>query len=227
MWIKGTARPGIRGRILDVGCGSKPYRGLFTESNQYLGLDLPPERDIPRAAQRARTTRGAVDVYGSALNLPFAPESVDAVVSFQVLEHVPEPGQALSEMARVLSPGGFVVLTAPQMWHEHEAPHDYYRYTRYGLAYLLEATHLEVTELRPVGGFMARAGLKLTYFLDRVLRRLGRIWQGFQVLGGGLMAGLNLCFAALDGLFPTPQDPINHLVLARKPGETLSGPDRT
>ena len=103
-WIERTARQGIHGRILDVGCGSKPYRSLFAGSNQYLGLDLPPERDIPRSAERIRATRGAVDVYGSALNLPFATESFDAVVSFQVLEHVPEPRVALSEMARVLSP---------------------------------------------------------------------------------------------------------------------------
>ena len=58
------------------------------------------------------------------------------MVCTQVLEHVPDPGAALSEFLRVLRPGGRVAISTPLTWFLHETPHDYYRYTSYGLTHL-------------------------------------------------------------------------------------------
>jgi SAM-dependent methyltransferase len=66
-----------------------------------------------------------------------------------VLEHVPEPGKVLGELARVLAPSGRLYLTAPLVWELHELPHDYYRYTQAGLAHLLETAGFVDVEVRP------------------------------------------------------------------------------
>ena len=61
----------------------------------------------------------------------------EASVNIVTLEHVREPARVLCELARTLAPGGRLLLIAPHEWEEHQQPHDYYRYTRYGLEYLL------------------------------------------------------------------------------------------
>ena len=117
----------VKGMTLDIGCGIKPYRDLLAvKCEKYVGLEHP------------RTLHGlsAVDVAGDGLVLPFIDGCFDTAVSFQVLEHVPEPSQFLVEAFRVLKPGGKAILMTPFMWGEHEPPYDYYRYTQYGLRYL-------------------------------------------------------------------------------------------
>jgi SAM-dependent methyltransferase len=108
-------------RVLDVGAGEAPYRELFDE-HVYVTLD------------RAETQHsGEVDLHGDAESIPAADGSFDAILCSQVLEHVPEPLAALREFHRVLRRGGRLIATVPFAWEEHEAPHDFYRYTRYGL----------------------------------------------------------------------------------------------
>ena len=80
------------------------------------------------------------DIVTSVCSMPmFEGASFDAVFMMEVLEHVPEPQQALSEIRRVLKPGGRLILSVPFIFPLHEEPHDYYRYTKYGLAYMLRA----------------------------------------------------------------------------------------
>lgn len=112
------------GRLLDVGCGSKPYRTIFTRVTEYLGLELDTEEN--RATQHA-------DFYYDGQTFPVADESVDTVLCNQVLEHVADPDEFLSEIFRVLRPGGTLILTVPFIWPEHEQPHDNRRYTSFGL----------------------------------------------------------------------------------------------
>jgi SAM-dependent methyltransferase len=102
------------------------------------------------------------DVVGSVLALPFRDSAVDGIMCNEVLEHVPEPSAALDEIRRVLRPGGLAYITVPQAWGLHYEPHDYYRYTPYGLRYLLEKSYFELLETRRMGGLF-------TYFAVRVL----------------------------------------------------------
>jgi SAM-dependent methyltransferase len=133
----------IGGYVLDVGCGIKPYQEIIEQSStMYIGLDYAD----------AHHGFSQVDVIGSALNLPFADESFDSIVSFQVMEHVPEPVQFLSEIRRVLKKSGYALITTPFMWGEHEQPYDFFRHTRYGLQYVAEKAGFNIMVIHPDTG---------------------------------------------------------------------------
>lgn len=207
------------GLVLDVGSGTKPYEHLVApHAERYLGLDLPPRWDIERQPAKAERRRRSVDVYGSALRLPFSDQTFGTVVSFQVLEHVPEPQRMMQEVSRVLRAGGHLILSTPQMWHLHEAPHDYYRFTRYGLAHLSRSCGLEVIEMHGVAGFWARVGLKLTYRIDDLARGLGRVSPVLAYPLLPLTAVVNLTSKLLDTLLPNEDDCTVNFLVARKPG---------
>jgi SAM-dependent methyltransferase len=150
--------PYSRGRLLDLGCGEKPYFDVFKHRvDSYIGLEHP----------MTLHKNDKIDLFGDACNLPFADESFDTVVSFQVMEHIPEPDKMIAEVNRVLVTGGHAIFTTPFMWGIHEAPNDYYRFTKYGLRYLFEKNGFEIRELLANTGFWAMAGLRLNYYLAR------------------------------------------------------------
>jgi ubiquinone/menaquinone biosynthesis C-methylase UbiE len=91
--------PSVRGRLLDVGCGSKPYQKHF-EASEYIGLDM-----------QGRTNKSA-DYYYDGKVFPFKDDEFDAVLTSEVLEHVFNPDTFLSEINRVLRDGGILLLTA-------------------------------------------------------------------------------------------------------------------
>lgn len=108
------------GWLLDIGCANRPYQEIFDSGvTRYVGLECP---GTGAAAQDLLP-----DVWGNALRLPFLNRSFDTVLSTQTLEHISDPFAAVHEMARVLKPGGFLILSAPQTWPEHFAPFDYFR----------------------------------------------------------------------------------------------------
>lgn len=97
----------VRGCVLDVGCGTKPYRDLFQWPQYYVGLDIS-------------TYPGSkADVVASAFTQPFLEQAFDAAVCTDVLEHVREPSMLMSAIARVLKAGGYVLLTIPFTWDIH------------------------------------------------------------------------------------------------------------
>jgi SAM-dependent methyltransferase len=125
----------VKGVTLDLGCGLRPYeKTFFAGAAKYIGADFLSDRSRP-------------DVICSALQVPFADNSFDTVVSTEVLEHVPDPLQMLREIRRVLKPGGYVVLSAPMYWPRHEVPYDFFRYPYDGLLFLLEQSGLKFGKL--------------------------------------------------------------------------------
>jgi ubiquinone/menaquinone biosynthesis C-methylase UbiE len=206
------------GKLLDVGCGSKPYQALFrSRVDEYLGLDVPYEyRPAGRHSMEDGQDGRDIDVYGSALALPVADAAFDTVVSFQVLEHVPEPQMMFAEMSRVLKPGGYLILMAPQMWHLHEVPRDYFRYTRYGLAYLAEKSGMDVVEITPLAGFWARVGLKISYTIDHMSNMMEAKVPFFHYVLRLNIIPANIVFRLLDRWFPDYQDCINNLMVSCK-----------
>ncbi len=117
------------GKILDVGCGSKPYRALFS-TNEYIGMD------IERSGHSHQNEN--IDVYYTGDKFPFKDNEFDNIVCFQVFEHVFNPNDFLKETNRVLKIKGKLLLTVPFVWDEHEQPYDYARYSSFGIKHLLE-----------------------------------------------------------------------------------------
>lgn len=128
----------LEGRLLDVGCGTKPYAKLLNVTS-YIGLDLDNER--------CRNLGFADDFYDGTV-FPYKNESFDSVLCNQVLEHIFFPDSFIVELARVIKPGGRMLITVPFIWDEHEQPNDYARYTTYGLKSILERNGFRVIEQR-------------------------------------------------------------------------------
>ena len=153
--------PMTRGRLLDVGCGDKPYEAFFRPYvKEYIGV----EHEATFAATNASHNRGkqgsqgnqrGPDVVYDGRTLPFDDGSFDTVISVQVLEHTPDPQRLVDEMARVLAPDGIVILTAPFSFRLHEEPHDYFRYSPHGLKAMLLRAKLEVVDVRAQGASSA------------------------------------------------------------------------
>jgi SAM-dependent methyltransferase len=180
--------PRLQGKVLDIGCGSRPYGKFLTQATEYVGLDRNPDL--------------APDVVGSVLNLPFSDASFDGVLCTEVLEHVPDPARALGEIHRVIKPGGDLYLTVPQAWGLHYEPDDYYRYTRHGITYLLQKQGFTVTEVRQMGGLFSYFAVRLIDLfvvgvLFPALERLG-IRRGGYRLAAIVVLPLNVVLSPLS-----------------------------
>ena len=128
----------LSGAVLDVGCGTQPYRHLLN-CTQYRGLEL----DTPENRKKKKC-----DFFYDGVYFPLPDGSFDSVFCTQVLEHVFTPELFVREIARVLKPGGKLLLTVPFVWDEHEQPHDCARYSSFGLRALLERNGFEIIEQR-------------------------------------------------------------------------------
>ncbi len=117
--------PDLHGNLLDFGCGAKPYRELFSAST-YVGCDVPTGGHNHKGED--------IDVFFDGRRLPFPDSAFDSIFSSEVFEHVFDLQAVLGELSRVLRPGGRVLATVPFIWHEHEEPFDFARYTSFGLA---------------------------------------------------------------------------------------------
>jgi SAM-dependent methyltransferase len=130
--------------VLDAGAGDGRYQFEFAHT-RYVGVDL--------AVGDVTWNYSRLDAICDLARLAFPANTFDGVLCTQVLEHVPEPQQVLREIARVLKPGGRVFLSAPQSWHQHQKPHDYYRYTSFGLRYLFQRAGLTMESIENMGGY--------------------------------------------------------------------------
>lgn len=128
--------PTVKGDILDFGCGSKPYEGMFVNASSYVGVDVKVSGHDHKDSK--------VDYFYNGKRLPFNDESFDAVVCFEVLEHVFDIDEVLKEIKRVLKPNGKFLLSTPFAWGEHEEPYDFARYTSFGVRYILNTNGFSI-----------------------------------------------------------------------------------
>lgn len=209
------------GPLLDVGCGTMPYRDLFVRNNPYECLEI----DQPRNVGKPHVTH----LYdGHAFGLP--PESFAVVFSSQTLEHSFSPEEMLREAFDVLRPGGRLLLAMPFFWPEHEQPFDSQRFTSFGLTARLEAAGFvvrTVTKTNPGVAAIIQLLIELTErplrsFIARFRTKRFRRWVS-QLVRLGLVVPYTVLNLIGIGARALPRDPaavelyLDLVVVAEKP----------
>ncbi len=145
----------VHGRVLDVGAGSFDRYSQFIHCEEYIKMDIAEGPNV--------------DIVGSADHIPFEDASFDSLISTQVFEHLTDPVKSAREAFRVLKSGGVMLLTVPQMNELHEEPHDYWRYTKFGIKKLFEGQGFVLTAMSQRGGFYTMIAQIITrYLIDRL-----------------------------------------------------------
>ena len=155
--------PRLNGRLLDFGCGRKPYEDLF-HVNEYIGIDMEQTGHLHENSK--------IDVLYDGKKIPFSDESFDAVFCSEVFEHVFNLEEILDEIIRVLRKDGQMLITVPFCWPEHEVPFDFGRYSSFGLVHILEKKGLVIVDSRKSGNYArVLCQLRALYFHSLIKTR--------------------------------------------------------
>ncbi len=141
-----AAQPHLRGRLLDLGCGKRPYSLIY---------DPLVAKSVGTEVTFSPHGTADADVLARGEALPFRDDAFDTILCTEVLEHTVDPFEAMREISRLLAPGGYLLLSVPFLYPVHEAPHDYWRLTFHGLAALVRSVGLVPLYVRPKGGPIA------------------------------------------------------------------------
>lgn len=193
----------FKGKLIDIGCGEKPYKQLLEGFiSDHVGVDHVDSFH----------SKESVDLIGTAYKIPVESQSFDTALCSAVLEHLEEPEKAIRECHRVLKNGAYAIYSIPFIWHLHEEPRDFYRYTKYGIRYLFEKAGFEIVELNPLSGFWVTFGQLFVYNLHRLNRGPLR-W--FRIISGlGLI--IQAFVALLDRFDRTEQWTWMYMVIVKK-----------
>jgi SAM-dependent methyltransferase len=146
-------------RVLDVGCGVKPYFPFFAAAaSAYIGVDV--------------VENPAAELLGPVEALPVADASFDVVLCTQVLEHCDDPAQAVRELRRVTAAGGRVLASTHGVQVYHPSPVDYWRWTHEGLRRLFEQNAVwSELSIEPAAGTASGLAMLLGTFVEIGMRR--------------------------------------------------------
>jgi len=190
------------GLLLDMGCGKVPFYESYRECvSDNVCIDWPGSIH----------SNAHVDVFCDlSRTLPFAACTFDTILSSDVIEHLPNPELAFSEMGRLLKPNGILLLNTPFLYMLHEIPNDYYRFTKYAIKRLLNTAGLELVRLEEVGGY----GAVIADLVAKAMTALPLIGAPLASLTqtvGQLTAGSSQSTPALARF------PIGYFLVARRP----------
>lgn len=187
-------------KILDAGAGRLAYKNLIKKYvKSYISSDFSK-------------THKDLDVVCDIEKMSFKNSEFDVVFCSQVLEHVPHPHQALKEINRVLKKNGVAIITVPLLGYIHNAPHDYFRYTKYGLQVLAQENGFDVIKLEEVGGLFSFLGyVRSTFFMPFFMLP---VFGGFIFFANYILARMDIL---LDEIFRNKQVfPLNYLLIVKK-----------
>jgi SAM-dependent methyltransferase len=191
--------------VLDAGAGEGKHKHYF-KRGRYLALDA--------GYGDAAWDYSGLDIRGDLEHIPLRNDSIDCILCMVVLEHTRDPRRVLLEFARVLKTGGSLVTVVPFLWEEHQIPHDYFRFTRYGVRSLFESSPFRIDLLSPMGGFFwvcARRSISLLTFFQGGWR-----WIPFVLLAPFFGFLFPLLLYSLDGLDRTQNYSLGFRIRATK-----------
>jgi SAM-dependent methyltransferase len=184
-WLRAEGANAAGKRVLDVGCGLKPYYPFFAGAAEYVGVDV---QENPHA-----------DLHGPIEALPVEDGSFDIVLCTQVLEHVDDPPLAIRELHRVTAPGGRVLASTHGTMVYHPNPVDHWRWTHTGLERLFDANGSWARiDVEPGAGTTAALAMLVARSLHLLAKRAGVAWAVKP-----LVAGLNAAAYAIDSHAPS------------------------
>ena len=189
---------GCQGKLVDIGCGSKPYIKYFTHIDEYIGVDF---------------IGNEADIVANAKSLPIESNSVDVVLCNQVIEHDAEPVKIIAEIRRILKKDGVLILSAPQMGRLHGEPNDYYRFTKWGLKYLIEKNDMKVEVIDPHGGIFRAIGSHLNFF---IVEYFGKNRHLKNIVRNTVIVINNFIFTLLDRIISWKKDTLGYNIIAKK-----------
>jgi SAM-dependent methyltransferase len=199
----------LKGRLMDFGCGTKPYRSLF-DVTEYTGIDFE-NPGHPHLNEQ-------IDVFYDGRHIPFADDSFDSIFSSEVFEHVFNPDEALKELNRVLRMGGNILATCPFVICEHEVPNDYARYSSYGFRHLFEKHGFEVVQQDKTGNSVeAVFQLWIMYIHQHInpyFRKIPVARSAFRIF---TYTSLNVLALLFSKLLPDRRDLyLNNVIVCKK-----------
>jgi ubiquinone/menaquinone biosynthesis C-methylase UbiE len=163
-----------RGVFADIGCGRQPYKKeLVGKVKKYIGIDHPITSQKYKYGE-------SPDLFADATDIPLPDNYCDCVSMISVLEHLPNPEQALNEAARIMKQNSDLILIAPQNYPLHDLPYDFFRYTRFGLKALLNKTGFKIIKIKPLGNYPVFAGQMFNIFILKKIEELmhkNLIWK--------------------------------------------------
>jgi SAM-dependent methyltransferase len=195
-----------RYRVLDVGCGQKPYYPYFAaHASEYLGMDIDADN-------------AAADLIGHVEDIPAGDGAFDVVLCTQVLEHTGDPDRAVAELWRVTAPGGRVLASTHGVQVYHPVPADHWRWTHTGLELLFRRNGpWESVSVQPAGGAATCLGAMTAVYANLLFRK-----AHLAPVGRGLVWFLNTTGATLDRRVPALREArpgalfLNYHVVAQK-----------
>lgn len=192
------------GKMLDFGCGSKPYQSLFN-CNKYVGLDYNGEGHSHKNEQ--------IDMFYDGITIPYTHNYFDSVFSCEVLEHVYNFKEMLKELNRVLKPGGTFLLICPFSYAEHETPVDYFRYTSFGISKTLKEAGFEIILQKKLGNAVQTlCQYFLSYISTHITCKLG-------LFGKVLISTISLfvnTISILSQFLPPQELYLDNLIICKK-----------
>ena len=192
----------MQGKVLDFGCGKKPYRSLFANAKEYIGVDYEGEGHSHK--------NELIDVLYDGSKIPFEDNTFDNIFCSEVLEHIFNPDEIIAELYRVIKPGGKLLLTCPFVWGEHEEPVDYARYTHFALKHLFEKHGFRIILLDKSGDFKGTLyQMRMVYITSHLIPSipiLGKIKAFYTNINPIICLIMNCWFVVRPAIFPKRYD---------------------
>lgn len=214
---------GGKGKLVDIGCGRMPYRKVLEPLvDSYIGVDHPEVSRLYKSDVKP-------EILADAKKLPFGNNSFDIALLIQVLEHVNDPDKVIKEAARVLKPGGVLIISIPFFYPLHDMPYDWGRYTSSALKTFIDGASLHLVKIKTQGSFFEFWLQMMNTFL---IKRINDMMSNFNIITGLLFIPVviftfpvtlfnNFLIFTINSLlqtFPKYPDyfPMDYLIVARK-----------